>query len=311
MYINITDNESANNKASSFQLVHYLDKEERLLDRMTHETWFNGKGGDHPSYFVRSSIDNNIAKLSKSDSKFFLLNISPSQKEIAFLKGIFGEEGAKTKFKEYAVSIMDSYARNFNRQGINNNENLLWFGKLENFRYYTYKDKEVQMGQKKRGEMKPGEQMHIQIIVSRKDITNKVKLSPMNTSKGKNKEHSKKMGEFDRTAFKNLGEKLFDQLFLYQRNIDETFQYANTQKRGSTQQKQELITFKDSILGSKNQIEHSSMNVLEENKSILVENEQAGFLDIVFSKADYDPSINVPRKKKRKRGAQQQTGYSL
>jgi hypothetical protein len=107
---------------------------------------------------------------------------------------------------------MDAYAQNFKREGINSSEDLVWFAKLENHRYYTHKDPEVKQGLKKRGDRKEGEQMHIQVIVSRKDATNKIKLSPQNNSRGKNAEHSAKMGQFDRVAFKQVGESLFDNL---------------------------------------------------------------------------------------------------
>lgn len=178
MYINITDSEKGNNKDGSGELVHYLDKENRLFDQLKPEDWFNGTTGNIPSHQVSRSLDNNIAKLSRDDAKFFLINISPSQKEITYLKERYGEEIAKEKLKEYAVKVMDEYARNFNRPGIESNRDLLWFAKLENHRYYTHKDPEVKNGTIKRGTVKPGEQMHIQVIVSRKDITNKIKLSP-------------------------------------------------------------------------------------------------------------------------------------
>lgn len=82
---------------------------------------------------------------------------------------------------------------------------MLWYGKLEHFRYYKHNDPEVKNGLRKKGEAKEGEQMHIQIIVTRKDITNKIKLSPMNNSRGKNAAHSAKLGQFDRKAFKQSG----------------------------------------------------------------------------------------------------------
>jgi hypothetical protein len=135
---------------------------------------------------------------------------------------------------------MDEYARNFKRPGIESGKDLLWFGKLENYRYYSHKDPEVKQGLKKRGERKDGEQMHLQVIVSRKDITNKIKLSPMNKSKGKNTGHSKKMGQFDRSSFKASGERVFDTKFEFERGLAETFRYANTRKNGSLEQRMAL-----------------------------------------------------------------------
>jgi len=240
MYINITDSETADNKGGSGGLVHYLDKENRTDISTQPEYWFNQERTNILSDKVRPAIDHNVAKLSKMDAKFFLINISPSQKELTYLKAQYGEAGAKEQLKAYAASVMDEYAKNFQRPGIESGKDLLWFGKLENHRYYSHKDPEVKQGLKKRGERKDGEQMHLQIIVSRKDITNKIKLSPMNKSKGSNTEHSKKMGQFDRSAFKASGEMVFDARFGFERGLTETFRYANTQKKGSLEQRMAL-----------------------------------------------------------------------
>lgn len=240
MFINITDSKEANNKGSSGGLVHYLEKENRLVPKQKVEHWFNGEQSGIRPYEVVNKIDNNIAKLGWSDAKFFLVNISPSQKEIAFLKKQYGDDGAKDQMKEFAANVMDAYAKNFNRDGIDRHQDLVWFAKLENYRYYGYNDPEVKQGIRMRGERKEGEQMHVQVIVSRKDATNKIKLSPMNNSRGKNAEHSKKMGQFDRVAFKQSGESLFDRKFGFDRQLKETLAYANVQKNGKLVQREQL-----------------------------------------------------------------------
>lgn len=240
MFINITDSKEAANKGSSAGLVHYLEKENRLDHKEQPEYWFNGQQIRIEPYTVKAKIDSNIAKLGKDDAKFFLVNISPSQKEVAFLKKQYGGDGAREQMKGFAVRVMDAYARNFNREGVNSHKDLVWFAKLENYRYYSYKDQEVKQGLKQRGDRKEGEQMHVQVIVSRKDASNMIKLSPMNTSRGKNEEHSKKMGQFDRVAFKQSGETLFDQLFNFDRQLKETMAYANTQKNAGLLQREQL-----------------------------------------------------------------------
>jgi hypothetical protein len=233
MFINISDSKEAANKGSSSGLVHYLEKENRFYKKNEPEYWFNGRQVNIDPYQVKRTIDNNIAKLSRVDAKFFLVNISPSQKEIAFLRKQYGDDGVKEQLKGFAVRVMDAYAQNFKREGVNSHEDLVWFAKLENYRYYSYNDPEVKQGLKKRNDRKEGEQMHLQVIVSRKDATNTIKLSPMNTSRGRNEEHSKKMGQFDRVAFKQSGESLFDSLFEFDRQLKETMAYANAQKKGS------------------------------------------------------------------------------
>ena len=326
MYINITDNETADNKGSSSGLVHYLDKENRTDISKQPEYWFNEERTNILSDEVRPAIDHNIAKLSKVDAKFFLINISPSQKEIAYLKEQYGEGGAKKQLKAYAASMMDEYARSFKRPGIEGNKDLLWFGKLENHRYYSHKDPEVKQGLKKRGERKDGEQMHLQVIVSRKDITNKIKLSPMNKSKGRNTEHSQKMGQFDRSAFKASGERVFDEKFGFERGLTETFRYANTQKKGSLEQRINLHAEKRGQettkrtrpaqqQGKKTTSEQQPASLLEKSKpsNDLLEKEQKNVLSDLLSQASDnllhalldtpnkgDGAPLVPKRKKRK-----------
>ena len=242
MFINISDSKEAANKGSSSGLVHYLEKENRLDKLKRPEYWFNGQAINIDPYDVMRTIDNNVAKLGKADAKFFLVNISPSQKEIAFLREQYGDDGVNDQLKGFAVRVMDAYVQNFKREGVNSNEDLIWFAKLENYRYYSYNDSEVKLRIKKRGDRKEGEQLHVQVIVSRKDATNTIKLSPMNTSRGKNEEHSKKMGQFDRVAFKQIGESLFDNLFEFERQLKETMAYANAQKNGSLNDRLQMDT---------------------------------------------------------------------
>lgn len=245
MYLNITDSATSNNKGSSGGLVHYLEKENRInnidnnnIDNT--EYWFNNKHQKIESYEVRHSIDNNIAKLCKSDAKFFLLNISPRQKEIAHLYNNYGVEEAKEKLKKYAEKVMDEYAKNFKRAGVNSSEDLVWFAKIEHYRYYSFQDKEVRNGLKKRGEQKEGSQMHVQVIISRKDATNSIKLSPMNNSRGKNEKHSLKLGQFNRVAFKQSGEILFDNMFDFDRQLKDSLAYANILVNGSLENRQQM-----------------------------------------------------------------------
>jgi hypothetical protein len=245
MYINITDNKEASNKGSSGGLVNYLEKENRTENLEQPELWFNGNRQDAEAYEVRRALDGNNAKLGRNEAKFFLINISPSQKELEHLRKSVRNPDMKNALKAYTEKVMDEYAKNFKRPGISSNKDLLWFGKVEHNRYYSHKDAAVKDGSRKRGEKKPGNQMHIQVIVSRRDITNKIKLSPMNSSKGRNAEHSKKMGQFDRMAFKQCGEHLFDEQFRFERSLKDTLAYANIQKNGSLQQREQLDTLRE------------------------------------------------------------------
>lgn len=99
--------------------------------------------------------------------------------------------------------------------------------------------------------------MHCHLIVSRKDQSNKVKISPLtnhrNTKKGVI------TGGFDRTALFENAEKGFDKLFGYNRQLSETFEYCNTMKNGTVtdklqMQERELNTPEQNFAGEKKKI---------------------------------------------------------
>ncbi len=296
-----------NNRGSSATLVNYLDKENRLFKSEEPTLWFNGDSKTVQSYEVKNKIDHNIAKLCRDDAKFFLINISPSQKEIAHLKELYGEDGAREKLRDYAVKIMDEYARNFKKENIQSNADLLWFGKLENHRYYSHKDKEVKSGQVRRGTVKPGDQMHVQVIVSRKDITNKIRLSPMNKSRGRNAEHSKKLGQFDRVAFKNSGERVFDQQFDFQRPISETFNHANANAKGLRERLDLLVSTSKSTPK-----ENPEEPKQESQHSYLQQPEPTNYLGLLLEKQDAEPlGKGLTKRKKRRKNRENEQGLSM
>ncbi|MCO5936909.1 DUF5712 family protein [Mucilaginibacter sp. RB4R14] len=298
MYINITQNETGNNKGSSGQLVTYLEKENRVAEKLNHpEYWFNQERNNVQPYDVRYTIDNNITKLSKDETKFFLINISPSEKEISYLKEQYGEDGAKQQLKQYANQVMNDYALNFKRNNINGNKDLVYFGKLENHRYYTYKDEEVKNGHAKKGDQKPGEQMHVQIIVSRKDASNSIKLSPLNNSRGKNQAHSLKVGQFDRVAFKQATEKRFDNMFSYERELKETFKFANTLKHGDYEQRLEMKERRKEEQVTKQERQQS-----RNHRSIF---------DTLSGKGSEKDMPNIPEDRKRKKRLDQSQGLGM
>ncbi|MFI8380567.1 MobB family relaxase [Leeuwenhoekiella sp. NPDC079379] len=75
------------------------------------------------------------------------------------------------------------------------------------------------------GMQKAGNQSHIHIIVSRKDASNSVSLSPGSKYKASEVEmHGRKVGRgFDRDKFFEAAEKTFDKSFEYNRNFTETY----------------------------------------------------------------------------------------
>jgi hypothetical protein len=230
-HVNITASSSGSNAGSCGQLVEYLEKENNLKAEQKAELWFNQGRDDLRPYEVRQGIDINTAKLKQSEAKFYLVNISPSQKELQHI----GND--PQKLKEYARSVMAEYAANF-QKGLGPDD-VKWYGKVEYNRGYKWTDPEVKHGLNQRGEAKAGNQMHVQIIVSRKDSQNQRLLSPLTNHRGKGKSeaHGQKFGQFNRVEFKERSEVAFDIQMGYRRELEESFRYQNTMSNGTTQER--------------------------------------------------------------------------
>lgn len=223
---------------SSGGLVNYLEKEER-------GQWFNQDQEGIGPLEVTSSLDANKKNLGIEDDKLFQVILSPSEKELAYINN------DPEKLQEYTRKAMEAYAENF-KKGIGS-EDLLWFAKIEHERKYTYQDAAVQMGVKEKGESKEGDQSHVHVLVSRTenlerfneqkkagelDHKTPYKLSP--TTPHRNTEQGAVKGGFDRKAFIETCEKVFDQEFNYERQLDESFKYANTMQHGSDQERLDM-----------------------------------------------------------------------
>lgn len=234
-HINITTSATGSNAGSCGALVDYLEKENRLRTGQQPERWFNQQRTDIQPSEVRQGIDSNTAKLKQHEAKFYLINISPSQKELQHL----GND--PQKLKDYARSVMAEYAANF-QKGLGP-QDVKWYGKVEYNRSYKWTDESVQQRVNQRGEAKVGYQMHVQIIVSRKDSHNQRLLSPLTNHRGKGKSeaHGRKFGQFNRVRFKERSEAVFDEQMGYRRELEESFRYQNTMSNGTAQERVAML----------------------------------------------------------------------
>lgn len=234
-HVNVTTSASGSNAGSSGGLVEYLEKENKLKPEDKAELWFNQQRDDLRAYEVRQGIDGNTGKLKQSEAKFYLVNISPSQKELAHI----GND--PHKLKDYARSVMAEYAANF-KKGLGPDD-VKWYGKVEYNRSYKWTDADVKQGLHQRGDQKAGAQLHVQIIVSRKDANNKRLLSPLTNHRGQGKSaaHGQKFGQFNRVEFKERSEAVFDQQLGYRREVQESFRYQNTMSHGTVLERVDLI----------------------------------------------------------------------
>lgn len=206
------------------------------------------------------------------------------------------EQEQTEAMKRYIREVfIPEYAKNFNKELFASD--IKFYGKIHFDRNRS--DNELNM--------------HCHLIVSRKDQSNKVKISPLtnhrNTKKGVIK------GGFDRTTlFENM-EKDFDKLFGYNRQLYETFEYCNTIKNGSMTDKiriqEQEVKAPITIAGEKKK---ETENVQVGKHADMIENKFANKQD--FNSADLGlfsvfslltPDTNnkeeeqIPMKKKKKK----------
>ncbi|MDM1456694.1 clindamycin resistance transfer factor BtgB [Myroides odoratimimus] len=209
------------NSGSCSSLVSYLEHED--LDRIKKgqkvEPFFSHTEDHIKGNAIIEAIDNNKKKLCRDEAKFFMITVSPSQKEIAHL-GKTPEEQSE-KLKDYIRNgIMQKYAENFNK-GLNT-EDIMYFAKIHH----------------KRKTNKDEGNLHIHILVSRKSADGRLKLSPMTNHQNTNKGAVK--GGFVRINFYTSAEKYFDETFLYQRQREEQFDYKKQYKKGTAKDWEQL-----------------------------------------------------------------------
>ena len=214
-------NGTYNNAGSCRQLANYLEHEdlERMEKGIYTEGFFNLTDDNIYKSKVIKDIDSNIGQLLKTDAKFYAIHVSPSEKELRAMGNT--ELDQAEAMKRYIREVfVPEYAKNFNK-GLSETD-IKFYGKI----HFD------------RNRSKNGLNMHCHLIVSRKDQTNKKKLSPltnhMNTKNGVIK------GGFDRINLFQQAEQGFDKLFGYDRQQSEWFDYHNTMKNGSISEQLEL-----------------------------------------------------------------------
>lgn len=203
-----------NNAGSSRKLCNYLEHEdmERMEQGIYTEGFFNLTDDNIYKSQVIKDIDSNIGQLMKTDAKFYAIHVSPSEKELRAM-GNTEQEQAEAMKRYIREVVIPEYARNFNK-GLSA-EDIKFYGKI----HFNRDRSNNKLN------------MHCHLIVSRKDQSNKRKLSPLTNHKNTKKGTVK--GGFDRKNLFQQAEQGFDKLFGYKRQLTETFEYCNTMKNGS------------------------------------------------------------------------------
>lgn len=226
-----------NNAGSSRQLASYMEHEdlERMEKGIYTDGFFNLSDDNIYKSKVIKDIDSNIGQLLKTDAKFFAIHVSPSESELRAM-GNTEQEKAEAMKRYVREVFIPEYAKNFNK-GLSEAD-IKFYGKIHFDR--SRSNNELNM--------------HCHLIVSRKDQSNKKKLSPLTNHK--NTKNGVIKGGFDRVNLFQQAEQGFDKLFNYNRQLSESFEYSNTMKNGSIDdklkmQEQELKKPKQYFTGEK------------------------------------------------------------
>ena len=248
-----------NNAGSSRQLASYMEHEdlERMEKGIYTDGFFNLSDDNIYKSKVIKDIDSNIGQLLKTDAKFFAIHVSPSENELRAM-GNTEQEKAEAMKRYIREVFIPEYAKNFNK-GLSEAD-IKFYGKIHFDR--SRSNNELNM--------------HCHLIVSRKDQANKKKLSPLTNHK--NTKNGVIKGGFDRVNLFQQAEQGFDKLFNYNRQLSESFEYSNTMKNGSIDdklrvQEQELKEPKQYFTGEKKK-ETFQPSEKENNISCNLDNKQ-------------------------------------
>ena len=202
------------NTGSCVAVTNYLQHEdlERMKKGEEVQPFFNQFRDYVSAREVTFKIDNNKAKLSRTDAKFYVITVSPSEKELRCM-GRTPQERAEALQRYIRQDVMRNYAEGFGK-GLRSDD-VEYYAKIH-FNRDGDSDSD----------------MHAHIIVSRKDRSNTKKLSPKTNHTGK-KNCGNVKGGFDRTDFFRKCESSFDRRMGFDREPEESFDYLNAVKNGS------------------------------------------------------------------------------
>lgn len=277
-----------NNAGSSRKLCNYCEHEdmERMQQGIYTEGFFNLTDDNIYKSQVIKDIDSNTGQLMKTDAKFYAIHVSPSEKELRAM-GNTEQEQAEAMKRYIREVVIPEYAKNFNK-GLSA-EDIKFYGKIHFSR------------DRSNNELN----MHCHLIVSRKDQSNKKKLSPLTNHKNTTKGTVK--GGFDRKNLFQQAEQGFDRLFGYQRQLTESFEYYNTMKNGSIL---EQLNMQEQEMKETVQIQSTSQNMItgERKKEQAIALPDVGLSSVLGiltpepGNGDDEQPIKRPKKKKPKRG---------
>ena len=198
---------SYNNKGSVARLKNYLIQNTDKYDSA--DLFFTATKNNITADDFYKLIDNNVKGLEKNEHKFYSFTLNPSSEEVQFIAS------AKEKLKGFVRSAMADF--HTAHKTLEKSDDLVWAAIIHDNRVMTeadikkYKDKGKT--ELKIGDIKPGDNIHVHVVLSARDATQKktiTVLSPKN----------KISRNFELTSFQRNSQRLFQEKFSYQKGVD-------------------------------------------------------------------------------------------
>ncbi|WP_080904773.1 DUF5712 family protein [Parabacteroides sp. Marseille-P3160] len=270
-----------NNAGSSKRLCSYMEHEdlERMEQGIYTEGFFNLTDDNIYKSQVVKDIDGNIGQLLKTDAKFYAIHVSPSEQELRTMGNTEAEQAEAMK-RYIREVVIPKYAKNFNKGLLP--EDIKFYGKIHFDRDRSNNE----------------QNMHCHLIVSRKDQSNKIKISPLTNHKNTKKGTVK--GGFDRKNLFQQAEQEFDKLFGHDRQLTETFEYYNTMKNGSIfaqlnmQEKQIADEKKNANMQADVQISNDTDKIENKFANSQITNSENNRSNLIEDKQENKQSFNLP-----------------
>lgn len=244
-------NGTYNNAGSSRQLANYLEHEDlkRMEIGIYTEGFFNLTEDNIYKSSVIKDIDSNVGQLLKTDAKFYAIHVSPSENELRVM-GNTEQEKAGVMKRYIREVFIPEYAKNFNKKL--SASDIKFYGKIHFDR--SRSNNELNM--------------HCHLIVSRKDQSNKKKLSPLTNHKDTKNGVIK--GGFDRVNLFQQVEQGFDKLFDYTRPFNESFEYYSIIKNNTifkqlNMQKQQITVEKSINVDKQEELSEDMFKYKQDN----------------------------------------------
>ncbi len=210
------------NTGTSEGVINYLQHEDfkRMQEGRKIEHFFSHAEDRVNPQEAISRIDTNRKGLKAKETKFYVITVAPSAKELARM-GATKQEQAEAMKNYIRREVMPRYAEGFKKDI--KADDLVYFAKIHFER-----------------DERDGEDLHAHIIVSHKTKNNGKAISPNTNHTGK-KNTGVVKGGFDRKDWFKGCEQGFDKMFSYNREMKDTFIYRNTIKHGSPQEIREAV----------------------------------------------------------------------